>query len=73
MYVSFTVLDDTTAKGRSPDAVAMVILDTIQHCDREVTVAGAATKAAVHLKYLFPGLLDWILVKRAKLQQRHHD
>jgi dehydrogenase/reductase SDR family protein 7B len=62
---SHGVLDDTTAKGMSPESVAMAILDAVTHQDRDVVIGSLSSRVAVWLNFFCPSVLDWILLKRA--------
>mmetsp|Transcript_11411 Transcript_11411/g.15701 ORF Transcript_11411/g.15701 Transcript_11411/m.15701 type:complete len:311 (-) Transcript_11411:817-1749(-) len=55
------VMDETTSKGASPDAVAARILLSIVREEKDVILADTKTTAAVMLKSLFPDLLARIL------------
>ena len=63
--LSFTVLDETTAKGMSPESVAMAILDTVMYGDGDLIIASLSSRIAIWLNFFCPSVLDWVLRRRA--------
>ncbi|CAI8008624.1 Dehydrogenase/reductase SDR family protein 7-like, partial [Geodia barretti] len=61
------VLDPTTAKGMSPEYVAVKILYTVAEGGRSLVVATPTHHLALYLSFFWPSLLDWVLQQRAKI------
>ena len=61
----FTVLDETTAKGMSPESVAMAILNTVMYGDRDLIIGSLSSRIAIWLSFFCPSVLDWVLRRRA--------
>lgn len=60
-------MDETTAKGRPPREVAISLLNSVANGESDVVVAATASaKLAIWLRFLFPSLLQKILVQRFK-------
>ena len=62
------VMDDTTARGMSPEMVAKEIVMAIACGKRELVIAKPLHRLAVYINVLAPGLLDWVLQIRARHQ-----
>lgn len=56
-------MDETTAKGLTPDYVANEIVSAVKNKKREVYIAGTKERFAVFLKRVAPGLLARVLRK----------
>jgi dehydrogenase/reductase SDR family protein 7B len=58
-------MDETTAKGKPPKEVAVSLLDSVSKGQSDVIVAATASaKIAIWLRFLFPSMLQKILVSR---------
>jgi len=62
----YNKMDDTTAGGMEPVAVAEKILVSIARKDTDVVLADAKTTAAVQMKAMLPDVIAWIMMKRAR-------
>jgi dehydrogenase/reductase SDR family member 7B len=64
-------MDATTAKGADPKEVAVEVLDSVVRGKMDFIVAATASaKAAIWLRLLCPGLLQWSLVKRFEKSEK---
>ena len=63
---SYAKMDDNTAKGMEPSALAADILAAVAAGDHEVMACDLKTKAAVLARALLPGPLAAYMVSRAK-------
>jgi dehydrogenase/reductase SDR family protein 7B len=58
-------MDETTSKGRPPKEVAVTLLNAVAKGQGDIVVAATlSAKIAIWLRFLFPSLLQRILVKR---------
>ena len=59
-------MDPTTEQGADPDELAAAILDRVViKGENDFTIAaGLSTTIAVWMRFLFPSLLQYLLVKR---------
>nr|XP_016937443.1 dehydrogenase/reductase SDR family protein 7-like [Drosophila suzukii] len=62
---SYGKMDDTTAKGMSPDKLADRILQCILRKEPDIIVSDLQAKIAYYLRHLCPSLYFWIMAKRA--------
>jgi dehydrogenase/reductase SDR family protein 7B len=63
-------MDETTAKGAFPKDVAVATLDSVAANQAELVVAaGLSAKVGMWLRFLFPGLLRYMLVQRFEKSQ----
>ena len=62
------VMDNSTARGMSPETVAKEIVMAVACGKRELVVAKPLHRLAVYVNMLAPGLLDWVLQMRARHQ-----
>ena len=62
----YNKMDETTAGGMEPLAVAENILVSIARKETDVVLADAKTTAAVQLKAMLPDVIAWVMVKRAR-------
>jgi dehydrogenase/reductase SDR family protein 7B len=63
-------MDETTAKGADPKDVAVATLDSVAANQAELMVAaGLSAQVGIWLRFLFPGLLRYLLVKRFEKSQ----
>ncbi|XP_060646366.1 dehydrogenase/reductase SDR family protein 7-like [Drosophila nasuta] len=58
-------MDETTAKGMSPDKLAERILQCILRKEPDIIVSDLQSKAAYYLRHLLPSVYFWIMTKRA--------
>lgn len=63
---SYGKLDETTAKGESPESVAQKILKAILRDKKDVIIAGLQPRIAMMLRYLMPSIYFYIMQRRAK-------
>lgn len=59
--------DPATASGMAVDAVARHILTAVASRERETVIATIAHRCALYIQMLCPSLLDWVLMKRARI------
>ncbi|XP_020814626.1 dehydrogenase/reductase SDR family protein 7-like [Drosophila serrata] len=62
---SYGKMDETTAKGMSPDKLAERILQCILRKEPDIIVSDIQAKVAYYLRHLCPSLYFWIMAKRA--------
>ncbi|XP_017131561.1 dehydrogenase/reductase SDR family protein 7-like [Drosophila elegans] len=62
---SYGKMDETTAKGMSPDKLAERILQCILRKEPDIIVSDVQAKIAYYLRHLCPSLYFWIMAKRA--------
>jgi len=62
---SYGKMDEATAKGVEPAALAAQVLAAVAHNEDEVLACDAASKAAVFARTLLPGLLSSYMRRRA--------
>ena len=62
---TYGVVDETTAKGLAPEAVAERLLEMIFEEEAEVVLADTHVKLAVALRALCPALFFWFMKRRA--------
>ncbi|XP_016937443.3 dehydrogenase/reductase SDR family protein 7-like [Drosophila suzukii] len=62
---SYGKMDETTAKGMSPDKLAERILQCILRKEPDIIVSDLQAKIAYYLRHLCPSLYFWIMAKRA--------
>ncbi|XP_017041718.1 dehydrogenase/reductase SDR family protein 7-like [Drosophila ficusphila] len=62
---SYGKMDETTAKGMSPDKLAERILQCILRKEPDIIVSDVQAKIAYYLRHLCPNLYFWIMAKRA--------
>ncbi|XP_016989063.1 dehydrogenase/reductase SDR family protein 7-like [Drosophila rhopaloa] len=62
---SYGKMDETTAKGMSPEKLAERILQCILRKEPDIIVSDAQAKIAYYLRHLCPSLYFWIMAKRA--------
>lgn len=62
---SYGKMDETTAKGMSPDKLAERILQCILRKEPDIIVSDIQAKIAYYLRHLCPSLYFWIMAKRA--------
>lgn len=58
-------MDETTAKGMSPDKLAERILQCILRKEPDIIVSDVQAKIAYYLRHLCPSLYFWIMSMRA--------
>lgn len=63
-------MDETTAKGMSPDKVAERILQCILRNEPDIIVSDLQAKIAYYLRHLLPSVYFWIMSKRAAKLER---
>ena len=61
------VTDPNTASGMDSHYVAMEIVMAVATGKRELVLAKAHHQLAIYLKLFCPGLLDWMLQRRSKV------
>lgn len=64
--MAYGKLDDTTAKGTSPEEMSRQILKAILRDKKDVVIAGITPKFAMYLRYLIPNLYFAIMARRAR-------
>ncbi|XP_034662634.1 dehydrogenase/reductase SDR family protein 7-like [Drosophila subobscura] len=62
---SYGKMDDSTAKGMSPDKLAERILKSILRNEPDIIVSDIQAKIAYYLRHLCPTLFFWVMAKRA--------
>jgi len=62
-------LDDTTAKGTSPEEMSRLILKAILRDKKDVVIAGLAPKLAIWLRSLLPEIYFAIMARRARKER----
>ena len=67
---SYGRLDETTAKGFAPAAVAERLVDMILKDEPEVVMADAHIRLAVVLRALAPALFFWFMKKRVEKNRK---
>ena len=67
---SYGRLDETTAKGFAPSAVAERLVDMILKDEPEVVMADAHIRLAVVLRALAPALFFWFMKKRVEKNRK---
>jgi hypothetical protein len=65
-------MDESTAKGMTPEALAIVICDSIANEREDVVVADSMSCIAITLKNSFPELLSAIMRKRAHREAKKY-
>jgi dehydrogenase/reductase SDR family protein 7B len=63
---SYGKLDETTANGMNPSALAKIVLKSINENKKDVVIADSKTVSAIQLNVMFPDITAWIMAKRAK-------
>jgi len=63
---SYGKLDETTANGMNPSALAKIVLKSINENKKDVVIADSKTILAIQLNVMFPEITAWIMAKRAK-------
>lgn len=63
-------MDETTAKGMSPDKVAERILQCILRNEPDIIVSDLQAKIAYYLRHLLPSVYFWIMSNRAAKLER---
>ena len=63
---SYGVVDDTTKKGYTPEAVADRLVEMILRDEDDVVMAPAYIKCAVMMRALAPALFFWFMARRAR-------
>lgn len=63
-------MDETTAKGMSPEKLAERILQCILRKEPDIIVSDVQAKIAYYLRHLCPTLYFWIMSKRALKLER---
>lgn len=58
-------MDETTAKGMSPDKLAERILQCILRNEPDIIVSDIQAKIAYYLRHFLPSVYFWIMAKRA--------
>lgn len=58
-------MDETTAKGMSPDKLAERILQCILRNEPDIIVSDIQAKIAYYLRHFLPSAYFWIMAKRA--------
>ena len=59
--------DPATASGMAVHAVARHILTAVASRERETVIATIAHRCALYIQMVCPSLLDWVLMKRARI------
>ncbi|KAH8267793.1 hypothetical protein KR026_006876 [Drosophila bipectinata] len=67
---SYGKMDETTAKGMSPEKLAERILQCILRKEPDIIVSDVQAKIAYYLRHLCPTLYFWIMSKRALKLER---
>lgn len=58
-------MDETTAKGMSPDKLAERILQCILRNEPDIIISDLQAKIAYYLRHLLPSVYFWVMAKRA--------
>lgn len=65
-----SVMDESTAQGRSPAEVARDVLAAVGQRKKDVVLAGLAPSLAVYLRTLAPGLFFSLMASRARKERK---